>query len=309
MQAYASINDANINRFKEGARVLEDIARFVLKDMPLFTEIKALKHRVQAQIPFYTLEPDIGGSDYVETHVRENMISLAMANGCRMQEAARVLEETYARQLFKEIRFESYRLHSKLMIKLLQFLKLPQLSGIYAICDPQKYSLAKMAKYINNSMISICQIRMKTAMKREVLAAVQQMRDLLNPDKILIVNDHFDIALLYAQGVHLGQDDLPVALARKIAPSDFIIGVSCHDTHEAQQAIAAGATYIAAGCLFPTQTKQSAIPMSLAMLRDIVALATVPVCAIGGINPNNMAKVWETQVAMVAMQTALWETG
>jgi len=296
----------NINRFKEGARVLEDIARFLLKDSDLFEKIKDLKHRAPISSSAISVQEDIGGADFIENIPPRSLLQLAIANGCRMQEAVRVLEEIADRQKYKQIRFLSYAIHAELIAKLKKTLKQDYLTGIYAICDPEKYPIEQMAKKINQAGISICQIRMKSAGKRQCLAAVKAMRELLTEKTLLIVNDHLDIALSYADGVHLGQEDLPISEARRLVPEDFIIGATCHCVAQAQAAIAEGASYLAVGCLYPTATKAQAIPVSLQVLTQIVKLSTIPVCAIGGINRSNIADIVQTKVDMVAMQTALW---
>jgi len=305
--AYQEMIDVNINRFKEGARVLEDIARFVLKDHALFVKIKDLKHRVRVTHLYVPEGNDIGGADFIEKNERHTLMDIVIANGARMQEASRVLEEIEDRHFYKKIRFESYQVHAELIGKLKQYFKLDYLSGIYLLCDPEKTSIEKMAATINQSSVSICQMRMKSADKRQCLLAAKTMRARLNKQVLFIVNDHLDIAMMCADGVHLGQNDIPIEEARQCVPPDFVIGASCHSVEEAEEAIKAGASYLAVGCLYPTQTKPQAISTDLATLKQIIESSTIPVCAIGGINQNNILEIAKLKVNMIAVQTAVWQ--
>jgi thiamine-phosphate pyrophosphorylase len=121
-----------------------------------------------------------------------------------------------------------------------------------------------------------------------------------------IVNDHLDIALaLEADGVHLGPNDLPPDVARRLVPSDFLIGVSVDNISEAHSAIAQGANYLGAGPVFPTRTKLDTGPvLGVAGLQALVAAVTVPVVGIGSINATNLATVLVTGVAGAAIISA-----
>ncbi|MBI4824324.1 MAG: thiamine phosphate synthase [Nitrospirae bacterium] len=122
----------------------------------------------------------------------------------------------------------------------------------------------------------------------------------------LIVNDYVDIALaVNADGVHLGQEDLPIAEARRILGKDKIIGVSTHSIKEALRAEKQGADYIGFGPIFHTTTKDAGPPKGLAMLRRIKSAVNIPVVAIGGINIENLPSVLETGVDAVAVASAI----
>ena len=122
----------------------------------------------------------------------------------------------------------------------------------------------------------------------------------------LIVNDHPDIALAAdADGVHLGQDDLPVKEARKIMGKNRIIGISTHTVEQARDAGRDGADYIGFGPVFHTTTKDAGRPMGIEMLREIKRQVQIPVIAIGGINAENIRLVLETGVDAVAVSSAI----
>ncbi len=109
---------------------------------------------------------------------------------------------------------------------------------------------------------------------------------------LFVVNDHADIAAaIDADGVHLGQDDLPLECARKLLGSKKVIGISTHDVEQARLAEAAGADYIGFGAVFPTQTKEEAVAHGLELLTAVKKAVSIPVVAIGGINHSNIRKI------------------
>lgn len=112
---------------------------------------------------------------------------------------------------------------------------------------------------------------------------------------LFIVNDRVDIALAaQADGVHLGQEDLPLDIARKLMGKEKIIGISTHDLAQAQEAERGGADYIGFGPIFGTSTKETGYsPRGPAMLKEIRQAVKIPIVAIGGINENNVVQVWE----------------
>ena len=111
----------------------------------------------------------------------------------------------------------------------------------------------------------------------------------------LIINDRVDVALAVgAAGVHIGQDDLPCNVVRKLVGDDFIIGVSAHNPEEAQKAVAAGADYLGCGAVFGTKTKAGVDKLGLENLKAIRQSVAVPMVGIGGVNVDNYAEVLAT---------------
>jgi len=122
----------------------------------------------------------------------------------------------------------------------------------------------------------------------------------------LIVNDHADLALAArADGVHVGQKDLPVAEVRRIAPEGWIIGASTNNADEARAAEADGADYVSVGNLFGTTSKDDTRSATLDTLRDVKGAVRVPVCAIGGITAANIAEVVAAGADMAAVIRAV----
>lgn len=140
--------------------------------------------------------------------------------------------------------------------------------------------------------VTVVQLREKEITTRAFIALAEDLVRLLRPRGIpLIVNDRIDVALAAdADGAHVGQDDMPAVLARRLLGERRILGVSVANPAEAAAAILAGADCLGAGVVFPTQTKTDYDgTIGLAGLEAITAMATVPVVAIGGIGATNLA--------------------
>jgi thiamine-phosphate pyrophosphorylase len=150
------------------------------------------------------------------------------------------------------------------------------------------------------------QYREKEKTRREIYREALQLRDVTRQfGGLFIVNDHADIALAVdADGVHLGQDDLPLREARKIM-GNRIIGISTHSLSEAIGAAEGGADYIGFGPVFPTVTKDAGTPKGAAMLRDIKKEVSIPVVAIGGISLENLPEVLASGADAVAVASAI----
>ena len=122
----------------------------------------------------------------------------------------------------------------------------------------------------------------------------------------LIINNRVDIALAVgANGVHIGQNDLPYKVAREILGEDKLIGVSCNNVAEAKEAEEAGADYIGVGAMFATGTKTNTRPVTIQGLKEIRQEVSIPIVAIGGINKDNIALLWGTGIDGVAVVSAV----
>ncbi|KAG0480560.1 hypothetical protein HPP92_011418 [Vanilla planifolia] len=146
---------------------------------------------------------------------------------------------------------------------------------------------------------TIVQLREKEAEAGEFVEATMECLDICRTSGVpLLINDRIDIALACdADGVHLGQTDMPAGLARKILGPSKIIGVSCKTAEQAQKAWADGADYIGCGGVFPTTTKQDNLTVGLEGLRTVCLASQLPVVAIGGINSGNVQSVMQLGLA------------
>ncbi|MBI5075939.1 MAG: thiamine phosphate synthase [Nitrospirae bacterium] len=163
-----------------------------------------------------------------------------------------------------------------------------------------------MVKRVLDGGITFIQYREKQMARREIYAEALKLRALtLSYNAVFIINDHADIALaVEADGVHLGQDDLPLQEARKIM-GRRIIGISTHSMEQAQSAEAGGADYIGFGPIFHTSTKDAGAPKGVDILTAIKQNCSIPVVAIGGISIDTVADVMHAGAAAVAVATAI----
>ncbi|WP_338045208.1 thiamine phosphate synthase [Paenibacillus humicola] len=153
----------------------------------------------------------------------------------------------------------------------------------------------------------VVQLRSKDAPKRELLAQAYALRELTRRYGVpLIVNDHIDIALaVEADGVHLGQEDLPLAEARSILGPGKIIGISTHSIGQALEAQAAGADYIGVGPVYPTGTKPGRKAVTTSYVKEAAGQVAIPFVAIGGITLDNVDDVLEAGARRICAVSAV----
>jgi thiamine-phosphate pyrophosphorylase len=319
------IIDANCNRIGEGLRFLEDIARFVLNDATLSQQLKAIRHSLIKSLGELSIAMlsernsrlDVGFGAQLGQH--RDLSSLVTANAKRVEEALRVIEELAKlpdlsvelhSKDFEKARFNLYTLERELLSRLMRRQKIEQLTGLYVIIDTQVLGLqgeVDAARKAINGGAKVIQLRDKHHSKGELLVIAQKMKDSCRKSNILfIVNDHLDIALACeADGLHIGQEDLPLSVARKELPIDKIVGLSTTTLAQAQKAEVEGADYVAVGSIFPSPTKANATVVGLEQLRQIKQAISIPVVAIGGINRENIAKVMGAEADSAAVISAV----
>src|SRR5579862_5192169 len=171
-------------------------------------------------------------------------------------------------------------------------MKLP--SHFYAIVDPiAGHDPVELARMMLEAGARIMQLRLKDVPTRDFLAAARAISQLCHRrDAIFIVNDRTDIAILSdADGVHLGQNDLPLAEGRELLGADKIIGVSTSNVDLARAAEAGGADYIGFGPMYPGGLKNTKEGRGLEALAQVRAAVKLPIVAIGGITEATMPEV------------------
>ena len=174
----------------------------------------------------------------------------------------------------------------------------PQLPPLYAILDPEQTknrAVDPVMEQLLEGGAKILQLRVKSLAPKDFLDLARQVREQTRAAGCrLIINDRIDIALACdADGVHLGQDDLPLAAGKKLL-GDRIVGISTHDIAQAKEAERNGADYIGFGPMFGTTTKNTGLSArGIDMLKQIRAAMKIPIVAIGGINENNVQEVWQ----------------
>lgn len=168
--------------------------------------------------------------------------------------------------------------------------------SIYLVTDDgclQGRALLDCVREALEGGVTLVQYRAKTASSAEMYAEALQLKALCDSFKVpLIINDRLDIAMAVgAAGVHLGQDDLPCAAARKILGEDYIIGLSAHNPAEAKAALQSGADYLGCGAVFGTATKADVKKLGTEGLEAICKAKGLPVVGIGGVTADNYREV------------------
>lgn len=168
--------------------------------------------------------------------------------------------------------------------------------SIYLVTDDgclQGRALIDCVREALEGGVTLVQYRAKTASSAEMYAEALQLKALCDSFNVpLIINDRLDIAMAVgAAGVHLGQDDLPCAAARKLLGEDYIIGVSAHNPAEAKAALQSGADYLGCGAVFGTATKADVKKLGTDGLAAICKAKGLPVVGIGGVTADNYREV------------------
>jgi len=323
--AVARLIDANFNRAREAIRVLEDAARFILDDAPLTERAKGLRHDLTAavrslpqadrMIVFRDTPADVGTAitHDAEQH-RAGTLTVVDAAAGRLTEALRALAE-YGKLLdpavaerIEQIRYAAYDLHKALTLRLRPKATWQRVR-LYVLITEELCSgdWLEVARAAIEGGADCLQLREKHLSDAELLRRARKLADLCHAHGVLcIVNDRPDIARLAgADGVHLGQDDLPVREARKVVGPDAIIGKSTHNLDQALAAAAESPDYIAVGPMFASATKPQEHIAGPATLGEVTEKLNLPVVAIGGITPENLEQVLQAGAKCVAVCQAV----
>lgn len=318
------ILDANLNRARESLRVLDDYARFSLNDRILTEELKSLRHRLADAAELlprgHLLKSRDTAGDVGTTvtapgeYARSSPIQVATANFKRLQESLRSLEEfgklddpRFARAI-EQIRYSAYTLE-RAVLSGTQSRERLVAARVYVLLTGSQcvgsldWTIAEAAA----GGASIFQLREKSMPDRELISRAKQVRIWTRKaNSLFIVNDRPDIArLVEADGVHLGQDDLPVREARRILGPDAIVGVSTHSLPQVRQAILDGADYLGVGPTFPSTTKSFETLAGLEFVREAFSATSLPAFALGGISPENIAQAIKAGANRVAVSAAV----
>ena len=182
--------------------------------------------------------------------------------------------------------------------------------SLYLVTDHRNKTEEEFLNIIEEAIkggTSIVQLREKTASTKDFYQLALKVKEITTRyDVPLLINDRMDIALAVdSEGVHLGQDDMPADIARKIIGDDKILGVSASTVEEAIKAQIDGADYIGSGAVFPTATKDDADSVSKEELKSIVDSIDIPVVAIGGITIENASELKDTGIAGFSVVSAI----
>lgn len=322
------IIDANTNRASEGLRVMEDLARFTLSDSKLSSQLKHQRHALRSAVESLGViqrdllasrdtSSDVGTRITTQTEeLRSNAHSdIASAAAKRAQEALRMIEEA-AKGLgisgsgFESIRYAIYDLERDLI------LGLERPTAHWPVCILITESLCthmpavEVLREVARAGALCIQIREKDMDGRAFLEHAQTLTQVAHELGLqVIINDRVDIALACnADGVHLGQQDLPINAARRLLGPTKIIGQSCSSIEQLRAAFDQGADYCGIGPIFPSTTKSKPNLLGIDLLAQIMQqndLANRPMLAISGINANNINQIANISFPGVAISSAV----
>ncbi|MDD5513246.1 MAG: thiamine phosphate synthase [Candidatus Omnitrophica bacterium] len=164
-----------------------------------------------------------------------------------------------------------------------------------------------LKELIRTKDIDIIQFRDKLSGKRQLLKEAWLVKEKLrDTGKIFILNDHPDVALAVdADGLHIGQDDIPLGLARRIMGKNKLIGISCHNLRQAITAQKNGADYISVGPIFATSTKPEYRPIGLKLVKELKRQIRLPLFLIGGIDSSNIGDIAKLGIKRFAVSKAI----
>lgn len=324
--------DANANRAREALRVLEDCARFVLDDATLAREAKEMRHTLAAAVgreewagrmlASRDTPQDVGREiTGALEYTREHAGSIGAAAGKRLSEALRAIEECCkalprgedsARRI-EGVRYRGYELERQLVLALGT-----GRAKQWAVCVVlterlcTHHSWDAVARLALEGGADCIQLREKDLETAELVRRAKRLVELAaDHEASVIVNDRVDVAMASgADGVHLGEHDLSIREARRIAGFALLVGLTTHDIPEAEAAMRDGADYCGVGQLFPTATKQRerATPIEGPAYMRAYAdhVPTLPPhLAIGGISVENVGRAIDAGARGVAASGAV----
>ena len=319
------ILDANINRASEGLRTLEEAARLTFQDESGSAVLKELRHRLgkaasvidrKARLQVRSLETDAGaGITVPEESRRASVNEIVIAAAERVTQSLRQLEEfakvvsEQASSQFKQLRYKAYDELAKLELRWLASAWDPTTSQLYLLIDcsqPIEQFVAYVAELVDSG-VDVFQIRDKNADGAKLMVYARAMNQVLSgKDGRFVINDRVDIALATgADGVHLGQEDMPLADARALVGRSMAIGISTHDLDQVRIAESGGADYIGCGPTFPSQTKSFTDFAGIEFIQQAAEVTRLPAFAIGGIGVENVAAVVGAGLKRIAVSQSI----
>jgi len=325
------IIDANLNRASEGLRLLEDMARFLLNDAEISQQLKDMRHNLAQEakpagvrlLSQRDSEHDVGATltlpSPFEGEAQQDLPGLVTANAKRAEESLRVIAELAKlpqvspmlnSAKFEQLRFNLYSLERRLTARILRRDKIKRLTGLYVILDRQALAgrdELDAADQVIEGGARVVQLRDKEGSKGELWPIAQKLKALCGRSGVLfIINDYLDLALAVdADGLHIGQRDLPLSVVRSQLPIDRIVGLSVTTQAQAVKAQKEGADYIAVGSIFSTIMKEGATVVGVETLKQVRKVVSSRLVAIGGINEDNIGQVVAAGADSVAVISAV----
>ncbi len=329
------IIDANFNRAREALRVIEDFCRFSLNSAPLTTCAKQLRHALSAEIS--KLDPaqliaardscgDVGAGATVDNQLHRKELRDCFTAGCkRLTESLRSLAEMTqtlnpeVAQTIEKLRFSAYTLEKNIVLFADTAERFKSVRLYVIISNTTLADVLSLTHQCISGGADCIQLRAKSAGRLtagidddKLFALASEFVRVCKASGILsIINDRIDIAVAAgADGVHLGQNDIPVEQARKLQITPLIIGKSTHSIEQLHAACEELPTYVSLGPVFSTGTKPSAKPVGLDYVRQgVKELADTGIghVAIGGITLDNVDEVLKAGAKTIAVCSAVTE--
>lgn len=327
-RAVYRIIDANFNRGREAIRVIEEFCRFALNSSPLAARAKQLRHELSAAmgkldggrlIASRDTVGDVGVGQRVEEQLVRGQLKDSFTAGCkRLAEALRVLSEmTQAlnpavAEKLEKLRYTAYTLEKDIFLFSEAFGKFKRVRLYIIISSSLPADVISLAHKCVAGGADCIQLRAKKIDDDRYFALAVEFVQICKDAEILsIINDRADIAVAAgADGVHVGQEDLPVEQVRKLQLSPLVIGKSTHSLEQLRATCQEMPTYVSLGPVFATPTKPDVGPVGLEYVRQgITELADTGIChvAIGGINLENVEEVLKAGTRVISVCSAVTE--
>jgi len=328
------IIDANFNRAREAMRVMEEFARFALDDARLTQACKTLRHTLthtmsesgRCLVARREIVRDVGRTGTATGEYERADAGAVVEAACkRASEALRAIEE-YGKvgefpigRAIERIRYDCYEIERRLLLTARARSKMAGVRLYVLISEAYcREDWLETARAALRGGADCLQLREKKLIDRDLITRAKLLTELCHEhDALCIVNDRPDIACASgADGVHLGQDDMPVWAARRVLPPRSIVGVSTHGIKQAIQAACDTPDYVALGPMFPSTTKPSTkpsddpngAPMGHQVIRKIRSEIGLPLAAIGGITEHNVSKIMATGPTILCVCAAVTQS-
>jgi thiamine-phosphate pyrophosphorylase len=327
-QAVYRIIDANFNRAREALRVIEEFCRFALNSAPLTERTKQLRHELSAAISKLDAAHliaardalgDVGVGKTVENQLQRGDLRDCFTAGCkRLTESLRTLAEMTqmlnpeVAQTIEKLRFSAYALEKDIVLFSDTSEKFKPVRLYVIISSSLPADVFSLTHRCLAGGANCIQLRAKAVDDDKLFAlALEFARVCKDAGVLSIINDRVDIAVAAgADGVHLGQNDLPVEQARRLQSAPLIIGKSTHSLKQLHAACEELPTYVSLGPVFATPTKPTAAPVGLDYVKqgvEILGQIGIGHVAIGGITLNNVESVLKAGAKAIAVCSAVTE--
>jgi len=320
------IIDANFNRAREAIRVIEDFCRFAVNSSQLTERAKQLRHKLSAAIDKLGIEKliaarntaeDVGIGQKVDEQLQRINLNDCLTAACkRLTEALRVLAETIqtfnpaASQTIENLRYTAYTLEKDIVLFSRPAEKFKRVKLYVIISSELPVEVISLAGRCAAGGADCIQLRAKNIEDDKLFAVACEFVNICKSAGALsIINDRADIAVAAgADGVHLGQNDLPIEQVRKLQTTPLIIGKTTHSQKQLQLACRENPVYVSLGPVFATETKPAVEPVGLDYVRQagrILENTGIRGVAIGGITAANAEDVLKAGASVIAVCSAV----